>query len=329
MKKFFLTSITKSIIIIIILMMPLNSIAVADNYYLEINYQANGETFDVYVYNGATWDDMGDLSSGSMTALQIQLNSNHRLGSGDVRVGFAGQSETGDNSQSTLYIEYHRIRSLQQVMNSTADVTLTGTVNSNFGWSVAYAGDIDNDNYDDVIVGAPGYSSNKGAAYIYKGGSSMDSAVDVTFIGAENGDNFGYSVAYAGDINSDSYSDVIIGAPFSDGSGGTKSDSGAVYIFLGSTLLTGILEANSANYIGYGENAGDRLGWSVDRTEDINKDGKKNMVVGSPNFGDNNGKAYIMCKIPEFPIILLPIFFICILYVANRKLKNSKKSKNR
>ena len=73
-----------------------NTVSVADPNYLELSYQANGETFDAFVYNGATWDDMGDLSSGAMITIQISLNTNHRLGSGDVRVRFVGQSEISE-----------------------------------------------------------------------------------------------------------------------------------------------------------------------------------------------------------------------------------------
>ncbi|MCK5559872.1 MAG: FG-GAP repeat protein, partial [Thermoplasmata archaeon] len=276
---------------------------------------------------GATWDDMGDLSSGALTTIQISLNTNHRLGSGDVRVRFVGQSETSDIAQSTLYIEYHRIRSLIQGMNSTADVTLTGAANTNFGWSVANAGDVDNDNYDDVIVGAPAYDNNRGGVRLYLGGSTMDGTIDITFTGAQTGDQFGFSIACAGDLNSDGYSDVIIGAPYNDGPSGTRTDAGAVYIYLCTPDTIGTLPAEAANYIGYGKNAGDKFGWAVDRCEDINKDGEKNTVAGAPYFGTDDGKAYILYKIPEFPIILLPILIICILYVSNRKLKTSKKRK--
>jgi hypothetical protein len=301
-----------------------NAVSLSDYYYLEINYQSNGENYDVMVYNGATWDDMGDLTSGAMTQLQIPLNSNHRLGSGQVRVRYIGTDEIGDNSPSTLYIEYHRIHSYQPGINSTADVTFTGTTNINFGWSVSYVGDVNNDNYDDVIVGAPGYSSNTGAAYIYKGASTMDNTVDVTFIGEQSGDNFGYSVAYAGDFNSDGFSDVLIGAPYNDGLGGTRSDAGAVYIFIGSSGISGTFSAGGAHYKGYGEIAGDRFGWSVDRCEDINKDGEKNTVVGAPYFGNDDGKAYIMHIVPEFSVILLPISLIFMLIIIERKIRKFK-----
>jgi hypothetical protein len=306
-----------------------NTVSVADPYYLELNYQSNGETFDVLVYNGATWDDMGDLSSGAMTAAKISLNTNHRLGSGDVRVRFVGQSDTSDSSQSTLYIEYHRIRSIVKGLNSSADVTFTGAANTNFGWSVANAGDVDNDNYDDVMVGAPAYDSSRGSVRLYLGGNPMDNTVDISFTGAQTGDQFGFSIACAGDLNSDGYSDLIIGAPYNDGPSGTRTDAGAVYIYLCTSDTVGTLPAEAANYIGYGKNAGDKFGWAVDKCEDINKDGEKNTVAGAPYFGTDDGLVYILYKIPEFPIILLPILIVCIIYVSNRKLKTSKKRKNR
>jgi len=304
-----------------------NTVTIAEYYWLEINYQANGETFDVLVYNGATWDDLGDLSSGAMTALVIPLNSNHRLGSGDVRVRYIGQSETGDNSQSTLYTEYHRIRSYRDGPNLTADVTLTGQAYSKFGFSVANASDVDNDNYDDVLVGAPGYDNNRGSAHIYMGDNPMDSTVDVTFTGAQLGDQFGYSVASVGDFDSDGYPDVIIGAPYNDSATGSRSNSGAVYIFLGASGIGGIITANNANFTAYGENANDRFGWSVDLCGNVNLDRFKDVLIGAPFFGDDAGKAYIIYQVPEFPMLLLPMIIVIILFISRRKLYHSTKKK--
>ncbi|MBI2207973.1 FG-GAP repeat protein, partial [Candidatus Woesearchaeota archaeon] len=58
------------------------------------------------------------------------------------------------------------------------DVNLTGVLTGdNQGYSVAPAGDVNGDGYDDVIVGAyfnDGRGSNSGAAFVYFGGASMD-----------------------------------------------------------------------------------------------------------------------------------------------------------
>jgi hypothetical protein len=55
---------------------------------------------------------------------------------------------------------------------STASTTLTGATNDSLGWGVASAGDVDGDGYGDVIVGALGYSTSKGRAYVYRGSAA-------------------------------------------------------------------------------------------------------------------------------------------------------------
>ncbi|MBK8550261.1 MAG: FG-GAP repeat protein [Ignavibacteria bacterium] len=116
-------------------------------------------------------------------------------------------------------------------MNNSADVIMTGeTGNSHFGNSVSSAGDVNGDGYSDVIVGATGYSSNTGRAYIYFGGASMNNTADVTMTGDATSIDFGRSVSTAGDVNGDGYPDVIAGAS------GYSSNTGRAYIYLGSAI---------------------------------------------------------------------------------------------
>jgi hypothetical protein len=70
-----------------------------------------------------------------------------------------------------------------------------------FGISVARAGDVNGDGYDDVIVGAEGADSgdriDAGSASVFLGGASGTAATpDRTLAGAARNDSFGFSVAH-------------------------------------------------------------------------------------------------------------------------------------
>jgi hypothetical protein len=100
-----------------------------------------------------------------------------------------------------------------------ADWSIAGEgVSDWFGFSVASAGDVNGDGYDDVIVGAYVDASYTGKAYVWHGSSTGltdgDDAGDAdwSIAGEGTSDYFGYSVASAGDVNGDGYDDVIVGA---------------------------------------------------------------------------------------------------------------------
>ena len=118
----------------------------------------------------------------------------------------------------------------------TTGFTITrNTANDYFGFSVSTAGDLNNDNYDDIIIGANRKDSERGMVYVIYGGpkSSLPNldftsptlnplSNGFTVQGNANGDYFGYSMSATGDINNDNYDDIIIGAQVkSGGKGGT------------------------------------------------------------------------------------------------------------
>jgi len=102
-----------------------------------------------------------------------------------------------------------------------------GGFGANFGYSVAGAGDLDQDGLDDVIVGATRVNGDRGAAYAY---SSADGSLLWTAIGESNYELFGWEVAPLGDVTGDGFPEVAVCAYGFDAPANTR---GRVYILNG------------------------------------------------------------------------------------------------
>ena len=154
--------------------------------------------------------------------------------------------------------------------------------NSLFGYSVSSAGDVNGDGFDDIAIGAYGYNSNAGRAYIYYGGLNMNTVPDVVLSGGLTGSLFGFSVASAGDVNGDGFSDVIVGGY------GYSSNTGRTYIFFGGSTMN-----NSVDVFMTGEAVNNQFGYSVSSAGDVNSDGYADVVVGANRHNSYTGRAYI------------------------------------
>lgn len=191
---------------------------------------------------------------------------------GDVIIG----SISGINTAGKAYIYFG-----SSSMDGNPDVIFYGGATyDNFGKTVSTAGDVNADGYDDVIVGAPGYSGFTGRSYVFLGGSPMNNSADVIMTGAAN-DFFGTSVSSAGDVNADGYLDVIVGASSSD----------RAYIFYGGATMNNIYDR-----ILNGEVNADQFGCSVSTAGDVNNDGYSDVIVGAYGNDINGfdaGRAYI------------------------------------
>ena len=111
-------------------------------------------------------------------------------------------------------------------LNGTNGFKLSGAAAyDSSGFSVASAGDVNGDGFDDLIVGAFGadpHGSQSGASYVVFGKASGFAAnIDLSTLNGTNGfklsgaaayDRSGFSVASAGDVNGDGFDDLIVGA---------------------------------------------------------------------------------------------------------------------
>jgi len=210
-------------------------------------------------------------------------------GYSDVVVGAPKHDPSGMSDAGRAYIFFGAAS-----MDNGPDKTFSGLAAGDlFGCGVASAGDVNADGYCDAIIGACGRDvagkTDAGTAYIYYGGALMNTAVDVTLVGADADDAFGTSVASAGDLNADGYSDVVVGAPDSDGA--SMTDSGMAIIYFGGSAMDSTADAKVV-----GEAASDNLGSSVASAGDMNGDGYCDVIVGAPGNnanGGGSGEAYI------------------------------------
>ncbi len=131
-----------------------------------------------------------------------------------------------------------------------AQTFVEGTIaNQQLGIKVDGAGDIDNDGFDDVIVGTFGFAGSldfEGAAYVFRGGPTgiAASVLSDAFVRLRSNQSEAtirlnrheVDVAGAGDVNGDGFADVILGLGFYDVD---QLNEGAAFVYLGgSTSVT-------------------------------------------------------------------------------------------
>ncbi|MET8173942.1 FG-GAP repeat protein [Streptomyces clavifer] len=180
------------------------------------------------------------------------------------------------------------------------------------GGSATASGDIDDDGYDDIVLGRPDRPEDEnepltgGSVSLYLG--SENGMEDVSEYGtpdqvwmqdtagvpgtAELGDGFGADVSLA-DIDGDGYADLAVGVPGEDI--GTVADAGGVRVLRGSAAgLTAVgaksFDQNSAGVPGTAEE-GDRWGGQV-RLVDSDADGRSELLAAAPGENTSDGVVW-------------------------------------
>ncbi|KAI4498187.1 hypothetical protein M0802_006673 [Mischocyttarus mexicanus] len=168
--------------------------------------------------------------------------------------------------------------------NMTNHQNVTGEqMGAYFGYAVA-AGDIDGDNLDDLIVGAPMYTIpdnpemniETGRIYVIYQGRGLEKFRKVdSRDGESNRGRFGLSLAFLGDIDHDGYGDFAVGAPYAGSNG-----RGAVYVYRGSR--NGVLEKYSQVIQAEELNVPiETFGFSVAGSLDLDGNHYPDLVVGA------------------------------------------------
>ena len=182
-------------------------------------------------------------------------------GTPDILIGALGASPQGRSSAGSAFVYSGADQSLLHQFDGAA-------AGDNHGLSVAKAGDVDGDGFDDLLVGG------SGSATLYSG---LTGAVLQQFSSGTAGDGFGSSVSGSADVDGDGVPDVAIGAASADPNGITNA--GAAYLYSGATgLLLDRVDGTSSN---------SALGRSVAIMPDSNGNGKAEWIYGAS--GDSPG----------------------------------------
>ena len=234
-------------------------------------------------WGGPAIDEITDLTISGQSQM-VSMNDNYfgcvvagagdvnNDGNDDIMVSASDYlNDQGDNV-GRVYLYYGG-----PAMDNTADLIFTGTEDyGKFGSSLASAGDVNNDNYDDILIGAYD-EANNGRVYLYLGGAAMDNTPDVVMTGESSGDEFGNALAGVGDVNSDGYDDFCIGA----------QHKSKIYLFLGGETINSTADLTDLKMTNTG------FGTAISGGGDFNNDGYDDIIAGACKYSSNTGVVYI------------------------------------
>jgi hypothetical protein len=219
----------------------------------------------------------GDVNGDGVPDLIVGAPAN------DAVAGFAGRA----------YLFYGPVSGTLNAADADARISAEA-FGDNLGFSVASAGDVNADGFDDVLIGARGNDTpgiQAGRVYLFLGpiGGSLPATSAHAIISGAAFDEVGRAVAPAGDLNGDGFDDILLGTDL-----GGPSDEGRAFLFNGP--ISGQRPVTSADAIITGTFANESLGASVAPAGDVNDDGTPDIVVGAPRFplnGNGTGRAYV------------------------------------
>ncbi|HRG14753.1 MAG TPA: FG-GAP-like repeat-containing protein [Pseudomonadota bacterium] len=209
-------------------------------------------------------------------------------GIADVIVGSPTRSN-GTGAEGMVHIYFGS----GGAFDATPDVAMeSNQLNAEFGYSVAFAGDVNGDGLGDVLVGSRFYdngSTDEGAMFLFLGGTPMNADADAVFDVNQGSAYMGYSVSGIGDLNGDGHADMAGGAIGLDAAG--HGNAGAVYVWFGGSNIDTVADRS---YIGTQTDG--RMGSAVSSAGDVNGDGFDDFVAGAFNEDDtqqDQGTAYV------------------------------------
>ena len=232
-----------------------------------------------------------DNWAGAAIAWAGDANGDHKS---DVLVG-ARFNNRGGHGAGSAYLFTSTVAG--EVSLGTADFIVSGdVVNDELANALSGAGDTNGDGLMDVVIGAHAELTSvpgPGSAGLFLGplsGSLRLADADALLVGEAVDDQSGTKVQTAGDVNADGFDDVLVSAMNNDRGG---ENAGAIYLVYGPIIGQSLTIADA---IFSGEAADDRLSGLSKTPQDLNGDGRSDLMFATPyndRSATQSGTTYI------------------------------------
>ncbi len=276
-----------------------------DDVIVSADYYDNGQTNEgkVFIYYGSAtgldtipaWTAEGNQTNAYLGAPCGTAGDVNGDGYDDI---FASsyQFDNGQVNEGRVFVYYGSAIG----PSLTADWVADGDQDyADFGYWTGTAGDVNADDYDDLIIGALYFDSgqtDEGKVFVYYGSATgLNGTANWMAEGDQAGAKFGSAGLTAGDVNGDGSADIIIGAYQYDSD---HVNGGQAFLFYGSTA--GL--STTADWIVEGDQDYAEFGLRSQTAGDINGDGLDDVLTGARLFDNgqtDEGRAYAYYSVSQ------------------------------